>query len=800
MKGLKSRLKRNVFVALTGAAIATATAAAFQFTQDFEGLLDAGRRHLRQKEYSRALSDFSAAHARRPDDPDAASYLALTYSILDRPEESAWVMRAMRIPGLPGNRRRDSPSLPAPALPEQSAPNRNSRTVLPEGSHRPSHAVSAPARAGIGPDREIATYEMAGHPEKTLDLYDKLLGAHPGDVRLLAAAARNHAFAGMYDRAQWLYGKALEQRPGNEDLLMAYAEVLCWKHDYVEAAELYARIAAARQLPRTHAVNHAMALLGAGRTVESSELFDQLVLRHPEDQGVLLGAAEANFAARRYDRAETLYRLLAGNKADAPLRLNRLAEIAAIRNRYAEALAIGNELLARFPGNREALLTIARVSSWQRDYRTSLRTYDLLISEAPRSEALPYGREKARVLSWMQDYSASVRLYDALVAAYPDDRALRQEAAVERTYYRTAYRQAEKGLHAWLALEPENHEAWFELGQIYFQQHRWGEAGQAYDRLLALAPEHRNAQESKEKIRVLSTMNRLASSIGNFSSKSLDRRADVRFTAIASSATHPLNEDISVFLEQERRYYSFDSSPMKPTIQQVAAGMEYRGMPDLFARGGAGARWNPNRQGSSPYGFFRVETNPFDSFHFGGGYRRENVVDNPQTYASRLEKSSWDLFAYFDGYRRWNARLGYVMDDYSDGNRKILAGAELKAHIMYEPRRLSVLYRMENYGFRTSSDDYFSPSSFTTHTAGVEWQQYLNRKELFRGGNDTWYGTSYRIAAEPDGNLSHQVKATVYKDWSSRFSTMVEYQRTWNGRQDIYHDQWVNAEAVWHFK
>ena len=805
MQGLRTKLMRNVAVGVSGAAIAAATATAFQHTQDFQALLRSGRHHFSQKQYSRALSDFSAAHARNPRDPDASRYLALTYRVLDRPKESAWILRSMhellprqdasfRPVPVSGDARGSSPDAPSTApgaVDDLSSERRQGQ--MPKAARRP-------LRADEAAQREIAFHQSAGHPERTLAIYDRLLSSRSGDTELLLAAARSHVWSGSYDRATLLYDRARGERPGDDGILMEYAEVLYWKHDYGKAAELYRELAVRTSLPKRHVVNYGLALLGSGRAGEAAELLDGASNAYPGDREVLLAAAEANFAAKRYDRADALYRSIAGMDAEDPLPLNRLAEIAAIRHRYPEALELAGEVLRRFPGNRAALATIARVSSWQRDYRTSLATYDRLISGATKEDALLYGREKARVLSWKQDYTASIRLYDELVAAYPGNEALRKEAAVERTYYRTAYRQAEHALKQWLELEPENNEAWFKLGQIYFQQNRWTEAGRAYDRLLSLAPDHRNAREAREKVAVLSGMNSLSGSVGNFGSKSIDRRADVNYTGFRTSIAHPLDEDFSIIAVQERRYYRFDSSPLKPTLQQLSAGAEYRGMPDLFLRGGLDLQWNPEMRGTAGYGFAQIETNPFDNFHVGGSYHREKVIDNPMTYARQLEKDSWQAFAYFDGYRRWNARIDYLVDAYADGNRKVLAGAELKAHLWYEPRRLSLVYRLQNYGFRSAVDDYFSPSSFTTHTAGVEWQHYLNRQELFRGGDDTWYGTSYRISAEPGGNYSHQVRATLYKDWSKRFSTMLEYQRSWSGHPEIYHDHWVNAEVNWSFK
>lgn len=805
MKAFRSKLIRRVIVTASGATIAAFTTLAYQHTQNFRSLFLSGEQHFRQKQYSRALADFSAAHSRNPADERTSRYLALTYTLLDRPGEAAALLAAMgrkpqsatsgeSSPPAGGEMLNNNVSMPSPA------------SDFHRGVSEGMASIASTVRGVFLPEdeyalrRQITAYEIAGNPERTLALYERLIALHPKEMQLALGAARNYSWAKRYDRAIELYAVVLGSSAATDAIRCEHAEVLFWNREYGAAAEQYRRVASRATLTKRHSINYGVTLMALGNNTESSMVLEALAARFPNDPDVVRAAAEACFASRRYDRAGAYFGSISRMLPDDPHPMTRRAEIAALELRFRDAIALSREVLQRYPDNQDALLTIARVSSWQRDYRTSLDAYDRLLAGASRDEALKYGREKARVLSWKQDYGRSIRLYDELLAAYPDNLALRQEVAVEKSYYRTAYRSAEQALEGWLAIEKDNPEALFELGQIYFQQERWAEAMRAYDHLLSISPNHRNAKEAREKLAVLASMTRVSGGVTHFTSRSVDRRNDVHFSSIHTAINHPLSEDVSVFLNQERRQYRFESSSMKPVSLGVTGGIEYQGMPDIFVRAGLGHRWNSEGPGDSWNGFVHVESNPLDNLHLGGAYRHDDVIENPTTFEHHLQTNSWKSFAYFDGYRRWNAHADYTIDDYSDGNRRVTAGAGVMVHLSYEPRRLSLTYRLQDFGFSRSSDSYFSPSSFTTHTAGIEWQHHLNRRELFRGGDDTWYSAAYRISIEPDGNFSHQVHAGVHKDWNRRFSTSLEYQRSWNDHREIYHDDMLNAGVNWYFK
>ncbi|MEI8032260.1 MAG: tetratricopeptide repeat protein [Chlorobiaceae bacterium] len=814
MKASKKPPLKYAAVVAFGVAVALSTAGLFERSQSFTALFTAGEKDYLAHDYSRALSNLSAAHARNPSDEKTTRYLSKAYSALGRSSESAALLAS-----LPS---RSGASKPLPPL-KHSRPDRNTDPGATSGAAaegrpadwHPGAVVHPIARPSANDARhqadgskaaqlrkEILQYEVAAHPEKTLELYEALLRLEPDEDGVSLGAARNYGWSGKYERSLQLYRQLLSRHPADVAMRAEYATVLYWDQQYARAAVEYREALKHGSLKKEHSLNYSLTLLALGDPLNLKRAvatIDSLVKENPSDFPLLLAAADAYATASAFEPASRLYRQAAARNPNDPLPETRLAGIAIAAGNNPEAKRISLGLLARFAGNRQAMLTLARVSSWEGDYKSAISYYDQLLNGASRSEALVYFREKARVLKWKKDYGRSQDLYREAVSAYPENNALRAEAEAERYYYRSAFRHAEPALRAWLASEPDNGEALFELGQIFIEHADWKNARQTYDRLLAVFPNHRDAAVAKRKIGALSSMTLLNAGAEHFSARSEDRRADVAYSELTTSLSRPVQERVSVFVQQDRKSYHFDTSPIRPTSESLMAGAEFRSLPDIVIRAAYGLRLNSGYLKEKQNGYFEAESTPLDNLHIGAALRRSEVVENPATFMSMLEKTSWQAHATLDPYRRWSAGVDFGVENYSDRNRKSSAGGEVAMHLFYDPTRLTVLYRLQDYGFSTSSRDYFSPGSFVTHSAAVEWQHYLNPNGIYRGGNDTWYSASYRLTREPDQNWSHQLRASLSRDWNERFNTALHYQRTWNNRTDIYSDEWLKGEVKWFF-
>ncbi|NHQ60764.1 tetratricopeptide repeat protein [Chlorobium sp. BLA1] len=674
-------------------------------------------------------------------------------------------------------------------------------TLLKGGRFRDAEAVIQKLLVWFPKDEDIQrkaiwAYEGLEQPKKALPFYDRLLLRHPDDALLNISAAKTAEWSGNRQKALQLYSGVITAGRGNDTIKAEYADLLFLDRQFEPAVTRYRELWKAGKLPGKQAVSFANALMTMKEQAEAATVITTLAERYPGDIEVLQAEAELAFARKEYGRASALYRELISKKPELPLFYLRLAGVAMAEGNYTESIKVCRELLQIQPGNIDALLLIAQVSSWQRDYETSLATYDRLIAENPSPL---YYREKARVLGWMTRYDNALAEYDKAIQAYPENRALKAEAAAKREYYRNAYRHSLSAYQLWLQAEPDNPEALFDLGQLSMQQGRWSDAASTYDELLAAVPDHQMAISAREKTRQYISMTQVQSGAEFFKAISGGRLTDVAFSGYYSTFSRQVQDKLSLFMKLDSRFYHFDETSLTPISRGLTFGIEYRNQPDMLLRAASGWRQNSDGLQDSQTGYAEAVSTPVDNLHLGLGFHREEVIQNSTTYRNHLQTSRWQGRVVYDGYHRWSAGADYALDLYSDGNRLITAGADLTARLLYDPERLNISYRIQEYAFNRHSKTYWTPSSFVTHTAGIEWRHHFQNAELFQGGNDSYFSSAFRLSLEPGGNVSHQVQAGFHHDWSQRFSSSVEYQYTWDTSASIYQDRRLQGELLWSF-
>ena len=647
----------------------------------------------------------------------------------------------------------------------------------------------------------ILLFENTSQSEKALPLYEQLRKRHPDDTKLTADAARAYSWAGRLTESLNLYDLVINSGNGNDPILSQYADVLYENKEYVKAVVQYRELWKKGSLQKKQAINFVHALMAAGEHAESNKLLNSLAKLYPGDTEVLKATADVSFAMKDYGRAAKIYSDLNVKRPDDLRFYTWLSDVAMVSNDYPEAIKINKQILGLSPENHQAMLTIARASSWSGDYSTALFYYDKLIASSNPDPV--YYREKARVLGWMGNQSGSVSLYDGALRAYPQNKALKAEAEAKKNYYSNTYRPAVRAYKEWLVAEPKQPEALFDLGQFYLQNGRWKEAIETYDELLTEIPDHRLAALARQKAIVASSMMTINSCAEYFSAQSGGRETDVSFSGFYTSLSYPFQDRLTGFVNLNSKSYRFKHDPQTPLSKGITLGFEYHNLPDILFRGAYGFHQNPSYLRDSRTGFLETESQPLDNLHLGLSFHKQDVISNYTTLQNNLQTNHWQGRIVYDGYRRWHAGIDYAIDHYTDNKRKssLTTGMDITANLLYDPQRLSITYRLQDYGFGADSEagySFWTPSSFTTHTAGIEWQHDLN-KERFQGANAAYYTAAFRFSLEPKGNVSHQIHAGLHRDWSNRFATTVEAQYTWDTKSSIYEDKLLKAEFKWFF-
>ena len=233
----------------------------------------------------------------------------------------------------------------------------------------------------------------------------------------------------------------------------------------------------------------AMSLTSLKKYDEALKILEELHKAFPDDKMVDIELTNSLYEAGLTSRADAeLAGILKQKSYDSKTAL-RLVAVLADRKRYREAVKICEGMLAEEPDNREAGLWLARLLSWDGQYWRSLREYAHLIDKnrdwyEPRIE-------KARVLGWDHRYSASIKEYENTMREMKTaGEVARLEITAKKDYYNRFDLKGIKDYEKWLASEPDNLEALFDLAQIRSRNMQWSKAKELYDRVLKVYPYH----------------------------------------------------------------------------------------------------------------------------------------------------------------------------------------------------------------------------------------------------------------------------------------------------------------------
>ncbi|MFZ4801909.1 MAG: tetratricopeptide repeat protein [Chlorobium sp.] len=618
--------------------------------------------------------------------------------------------------------------------------------------------------------KAIKAYELAWDAEKALPLYDILLKRKSIDNQFIINAARAYLWTNRYSESVKLFERAFLTGGKNLDNLLDYSKALFGNKQYSLAVEAYGELLQKHGLPKKSALDFIGSLESAQQKREAEKLLELVDKQFPETPKKVL--LEDQF-----------------------------------KNSLAEELKKNYEVLKTSPHDEPALLGVARRKSWLGDYPSALASYDSIIAwRKPADETgslVAAYREKARVLGWMAKYDDATAQYERAIDTFPHVAVLKSEYKAKRENYRNSYRPAVRAYKEWMQaeaneLEPQLSEPQFDLGQLYMQHAKWKEANDIYSSMLVAQPAHLQAAMAKQKADILASKTSWRTGTEYFTIDSEWKNINVTVNSYYTSLSHALDGHLTAFVNLETKSYRFDTLFKDQIQKSIVTALEYRNTPDLLVRAAYGFHSNSDTLDDTNTGSLVTESEPLNNLHLALGLNREDVIDNAKSFQHRIQKNRWQSRAVYDGDRNWNAGIDYEFADYSDGNASHTTGADVTAHLLFGTQQLNLTYRLQKYGFtKTGKYDYWTPDTYTTNSLGLEWRHYFN-KEIFIGAKDTYSTLQCRVNFEPDEKVSHQIRAALYRDWSSRFSTSIEGQYSW-ATIAFYQDKLLKAEIRWLF-
>ena len=157
---------------------------------------------------------------------------------------------------------------------------------------------------------------------------------------------------------------------------------------------------------------------------------------------------------------------------------------------YAKANAVSDELLTRYPKDPEVLYYASRLHADQ-----ALRSMFQLIREAPESSWVR--RARAEVFESQRDYALAIKEYQIILRMDPQlpgvnfqlGRVLLLSSESEATR-----NEAMKAFEAELAIDPQNSDAWYEIGEIRRRRGQFEQAAKAFLQAVKYHAEFEEAQ------------------------------------------------------------------------------------------------------------------------------------------------------------------------------------------------------------------------------------------------------------------------------------------------------------------
>ena len=300
-----------------------------------------------------------------------------------------------------------------------------------------------------------------GHPNEAVPLFHAILEIAPDDPRAILGLGDTFIDLGDTDAAEAQFTRALGKDPQNAPILFRKGELLERKGRWGAAIQYYNRAIALRwNYPEPWLVKGEI-LLNHDRPTEALECFEKVASFEPQRIEAWAGAARAHAAMGQRDEAEEALAKGARLGADHPA-------VRAAR----EAIA---QMAGTAPTVSEPLEPITDLPSLAKAFEAIEEELDSPVSSVPADfqsfvESIEPEKEDTHVLLQLAEL--------AIEGGDPRMGLLRYEQAIER--------------------DPRSADAWTGKGVALQQLERFRDALEAYDRALALKPDHELARKWRE--------------------------------------------------------------------------------------------------------------------------------------------------------------------------------------------------------------------------------------------------------------------------------------------------------------
>jgi tetratricopeptide (TPR) repeat protein len=586
---------------------------------------------------------------------------------------------------------------------------------------------------------------------------------------------------GRYAEAMPVITELYHRYPDDLEIKWTYARILGFGGQWKESVKIFDELCAQR-CSTNELLTYAHVLQAQGA--------------NPKVVGYMKKLADAHKDQREI---QSIYiNMLVWNK-QSPAKNTQTAATEALigKQKFDQALVQLDLILKATPDDENALLWKARLLSWRGETRISIRIYQQLIEGHP-NEVLYY-REAARVMGWDGDTTASISLYDKACRHFPENQALKAEAEAKRAYYNNLFLQAEHSYHQWLSLEPDNPEALFDLGQIYARSHQYRAARRDYDALLYKYPNNAQAQAVLDKAQVYDRDWRIESGFLHDEANSQARQVDIRLYDAYEHLEKSFLSNMVFGMTTDQMEYSFPG-PFTVHRYRYAASLEQDFLPDMFWKLGYGLSNSSNDNKQLQYRNAEAQV-PLLTEHLllNVSYKRDDFIQNEAMLAEHLQEDRYRGRLTWMPVKPIEIGVDEAHSRFTDGNNLDNYGGDIAWHILYDPTRLTLKYRWQDWRYQKIEPDYFSPGNFPSQRVSLEWEQFLNKNNLYWGANKFSYFLRYEFINDKGNQRGNS--GGIGFNWyiNKRLTLRVEAQHISYDHPGIYKDDEQTISLIFAF-
>ncbi len=586
----------------------------------------------------------------------------------------------------------------------------------------------------------------------------------------------------------------LHQRyPDNREVKWTYVRILGFGGDWKEAMAVFDELCSPKCDPEM-LITYGHILEAQGPNPETLEQMKSLVDRFPDQSKLQVIYNKMQSWSNNPPQTESA-ESLPSDKDNLPAKnMGKTAH----QHVFKEIVGKSDELLKTNPDDEAALLHKAQALSWQGDLRSSIKLYKKLIKDHP--DEVLYYREGARVMGWAGKFFEASSLYDRACQRFPDDLALKAEASAKKAYYNDLFFLAETEYSNWLAIEPGNPEALFDLGQIHARAKRYAAAQKDYEDLLTAIPDNNQAQMVRDKADIYAHGWLTETGYQRREIDSQSRQADVRLNDISTQIRKSFLGNMLIGVKFDEMEYAFMDPFPNVHRQRYLASVEKNFSPDTFWKAGYGLSQSTEDIKDLQYRDAEVQF-PFftERFLWDVSYKRDDMIQNASTMLNHLQDDEYRLRTTIKPVKFLEIGSDGTQAHLTDGNDFESWGGDAAVHLSYDPKRLTLKYRWQDLRYDESNPAYFSPGNFISKRVSVEWQQSLNKRNAYWGADQFWYLLRYELIMDPGDVRGHMGTVGINWDINKRLTLRAEGQRIFYENSNIYDDTLGTTSLLFNF-